>query len=465
MTDAAALTSAFEELRKGWGPIAAVVHGAGVLADKRISEKTTEQFDRVFETKVAGLEALLTATANDPLKVLFLFSSVAARCGNLGQCDYAMANEVLNKVAVAEARRRGDSCLVRSLGWGPWEGGMVSPQLKARFEAMGLVLIGLDAGAKMLSDEAASLATSGADSASHAIELVLGGEPRPEALLAEGESRSLRVDVLVGRTTHPYLDDHAISGTPVVPVAFVIEWFARTARAFCPDLMLAGLDRLEVLRGIPLHRFDDGEEHLVVDCRATPTAEDGTVRLHLELSDGTGKIFYRASADMADGHQVEGPADAGHAELGFEEWSQAELYQGGVLFHGPRFQMLSKINGISDHGIAADLTGVLSPGWGRGATLEPWCTDPLVFDGGLQLALLWCERVLGGASLPTGIASVRTWLKDPAPGPFSCTLRGRSAVGSKSVSDARFFDASGRLVAELSGIETHLLPGQSARRS
>ena len=26
-------------------------------------------------------------------------------------------------------------CTVRSLGWGPWDGGMVTPGLKAHFEA------------------------------------------------------------------------------------------------------------------------------------------------------------------------------------------------------------------------------------------------------------------------------------------------------------------------------------------
>ncbi len=73
-----------------------------MLADKLIVDKTPAQFDRVFDTKVVGLRNLLAATSDDPLKVLCLFSSVAARTGNVGQVDYAMANEVLNKVAISE---------------------------------------------------------------------------------------------------------------------------------------------------------------------------------------------------------------------------------------------------------------------------------------------------------------------------------------------------------------------------
>ena len=67
--DADAIRAALDDVRREWGPVTALVHGAGVLADKRIVDKTDEQFDRVFDTKVAGLRALLSATAHDPLGV------------------------------------------------------------------------------------------------------------------------------------------------------------------------------------------------------------------------------------------------------------------------------------------------------------------------------------------------------------------------------------------------------------
>ena len=58
-----------------------------------------------------------------------------------------MANEVLNKVAAAEARRRGDACRVVSIGWGPWEGGMVTPSLHKHFESRGVKLLPVAVGA------------------------------------------------------------------------------------------------------------------------------------------------------------------------------------------------------------------------------------------------------------------------------------------------------------------------------
>ena len=45
----------------------------------------------------------------------------------------AMANEVLERVADQERVSRGDACLVRALGWGPWAGGMVTPELARAF--------------------------------------------------------------------------------------------------------------------------------------------------------------------------------------------------------------------------------------------------------------------------------------------------------------------------------------------
>lgn len=147
--DRQAVAGVLSETRTQWGPIEAIVHGAGVLADKLIADKTQAQFDEVFSTKVDGLHALLAETSNDPLRAIVLFSSVAARYGNVGQSDYAMANEVMNKVALTEAARR-PGCMVRSLNWGPWESGMVTPALRRHFQAAGVGLIAPDAGADTL---------------------------------------------------------------------------------------------------------------------------------------------------------------------------------------------------------------------------------------------------------------------------------------------------------------------------
>ncbi|MDY0213802.1 MAG: SDR family NAD(P)-dependent oxidoreductase, partial [Desulfuromonadaceae bacterium] len=142
--DEKAVGAAINEARQN-GTIRGIIHGAGVLADKAIADKTTEQFELVYSTKIRGLQALLQATADDDLAFIALFSSSTGRFGRTGQIDYAAANEVMNKTAQALARQR-QQCRVVSLNWGPWDGGMVTPGLKKLFASEGISVIDLDAG-------------------------------------------------------------------------------------------------------------------------------------------------------------------------------------------------------------------------------------------------------------------------------------------------------------------------------
>ncbi|WP_084395753.1 SDR family NAD(P)-dependent oxidoreductase [Henriciella aquimarina] len=146
-----ALTPALRQVEQSLGPITGLVHGAGVLADKRIAEKTADQVAKVFTPKIAGLETLLSQIDVNELKTIAFFSSVAARYGNVGQADYAMANEVLNRMAQKLKAAHPDAT-VTSLGWGPWDGGMVDATLKAKFAEMGISLIPREAGAKVFTE-------------------------------------------------------------------------------------------------------------------------------------------------------------------------------------------------------------------------------------------------------------------------------------------------------------------------
>jgi NAD(P)-dependent dehydrogenase (short-subunit alcohol dehydrogenase family) len=146
VTDATAVATAMAEVRRTFGPVQILIHAAGILADKSIAEKSAEQFMQVFAPKVLGLRSLLDATADDPLRFICLFSSVAGRYGNAGQADYAMANAALNQIAWEEAQRRDGRCIVRALNWGPWDGGMVTPELRERFVSKGIPVMPMPEG-------------------------------------------------------------------------------------------------------------------------------------------------------------------------------------------------------------------------------------------------------------------------------------------------------------------------------
>ena len=134
------------------GPIRGLVHGAGVLADRRIVDQTDAQFQLVYDTKIGGLLNVYDAIDPDALEFLLLFSSSTARFGRAGQVAYAAANEHLNKWAQQAAIRLPD-CRVVSFNWGPWAGGMVGDALRSVFEKEGLHLIPPEAGARLVIDE------------------------------------------------------------------------------------------------------------------------------------------------------------------------------------------------------------------------------------------------------------------------------------------------------------------------
>ena len=135
------------------GRLDGVIHGAGVLEDKRMSDKGVESFERVFRTKVDGARHLVSALRPD-LGFLVLFASVAGVFGNKGQADYAAANDALDSLARTwSGQFRGR---VVAVDWGPWAGaGMVSAELEREYARRGVGLIGVDDGIACLLRELA----------------------------------------------------------------------------------------------------------------------------------------------------------------------------------------------------------------------------------------------------------------------------------------------------------------------
>jgi acyl transferase domain-containing protein/NAD(P)-dependent dehydrogenase (short-subunit alcohol dehydrogenase family) len=441
--DRPALVAQLERVRREWGPIRGLVHGAGVLADRRIQDKTIEQFGRVFGVKVEGLKNLLEATADDPLRMIVLFSSAAARFGNPGQCDYAMANEVLNRVAAAEQRRRGDACRVKALGWGAWEGGMVTPALKAHFEAQGVPLIHLDQGSRLFVAELTPSATG--------TEIVLGcadGLHRGE----RDRPADIQLDMLVDTRRYPFLHSHRIKDVPVLPAVLVLEWFVRAAVQACPERAVACCRDLKVLAGAPLPDLETGQRFRIV---GREVRRQETLSLELELQGPKGSRHYTATVEMVrpeDRPRAEEADRAPLTGLATWPWSAEEVYGDG-LFHGPDFQVLHALEGLAEQGGSALVRGTDALDWPGG----PWQTDPAALDGGLQLTLLWALQHTGRKSLPSRLG---TFIPYQAPDPGSrlrCELRIRESSRHEVVADLLFLEEEGRPVAALHELTMTLL--------
>ena len=78
-----------------------------------------------------------------------------------------------------------------------------------------------------------------------------------------------------------------------------------------------------------------------------------------------------------------------------------EIYR-DILFHGPHFQAIERIEGISAHGLVAAVRSGPSPAqWMTNPPRTDWLTDPLLVDAALQLGVLWSHRFLGAVALPS----------------------------------------------------------------
>ena len=149
--DRAAITRVLEDVEQRLGGIDGVIHGAGVIEDKLVKDKTPESFDRVFGTKTTSAVHLSEHLKPERLKFCVFFASIASRYGNKGQSDYAAANEMLSKLALQLDRRWPGR--VFSVAWGPWSGiGMVA-ELEKHLTQRGLTLISPEQGPALLVDE------------------------------------------------------------------------------------------------------------------------------------------------------------------------------------------------------------------------------------------------------------------------------------------------------------------------
>jgi NAD(P)-dependent dehydrogenase (short-subunit alcohol dehydrogenase family) len=85
--DPDALAALVHDVYERFGRIDGVVHGAGVVEDRRLKDKTPESFAHVFQTKVRPAMVLAQALRPESLKFLAFFSSLSGRVGNAGQLD------------------------------------------------------------------------------------------------------------------------------------------------------------------------------------------------------------------------------------------------------------------------------------------------------------------------------------------------------------------------------------------
>ena len=496
--DAEVVRRTIAPLVEEYGPVTALVHGAGVLADRAIEDKADDDFARVYGTKVGGLRSVLKAIGESPLKALVLFSSSTARFGRRGQVDYAAANEVLNKVAHTEAARR-DGCRVLSVNWGPWDGGMVTPGLKTVFADEGIEVIGMRSGAAYLLDEiaqpdgptevlilgggsrvpeAGSLAVperqtvqvsgngiyassngehatgNGARGSGNGVHASRNGDHANGATAASFAELPTVFERIIATNTHEFMASHVLDGRAVLPAAMTLEWLAHGALHGNPGLRFAGVDDLRVFKGVVVQPDESMRIRVCAD-KAEKRDDEFLVVAELCSGGNNGKrILHARAAIVLATKQPRGGAAMVSSDMPTLDQSIESIYA-ETLFHGPKMHGLLAVESCGDKGLVARCRVATPPlDWMEEPVRNRWIADPLVLDSGLQAMIVWTSDRAGELSLPSRLTRYRQFVPSfPAEG-ARIVIDVHERTNGKVVSDIDWIGDDGKLLARLEGYES-----------
>lgn len=426
--DEAALEETLELICAEHGKIDGIIHGAGVIEDAFVKEKSQTSFERVFTTKINGARVLGKLATNPDLKFMFFFSSVVGRTGNAGQCDYVSANEVLNKLAVT--LNRSSSARVASLMWGPWNAGMAQPELESLFAKYGWAMIAPSAGRKAFIDD---LLYGRKDEA----ELIIVAQlPAPkstgtdktvrlqDAFARQIDDTTVEFESVLSPDVDLYLKDHTFDSVPVMPMAMALEMMAEAAQALYPDMKMLTVNRLEIPAGIV---FDSASKTITVSARKIETAGQpaqvetvvltGNKRQHFKTSF---ELIPRNKETAPNGNGY-GPRISGLASIPSfvpTTTTLANIAKGittitplptkqivyrDYMFHGPLFQGITSVTCLGEEGIVGELQASKPQAClARSTGNNEWTIDPILLDSAMQLAGIWARQFLDITVLPTG---------------------------------------------------------------
>ncbi|MCI2961730.1 type I polyketide synthase [Shewanella sp. N2AIL] len=435
-------------------PITGIIHGAGVLADKHIQDKTLDELARVYGTKVTGISNLLVALDLDKVKLIALFSSAAGFYGNTGQSDYAMSNDILNKAALQLAQQL-PNAKVMSFDWGPWDGGMVNPALKKMFMDRGVYVIPLKAGAELFASQL--LSNTGAqllvgtdmqgsaphDDTSNKVQETEGGNlKKPEADLTTDSSgphvlpnavnpSAVNISaVKLQRTLDPkamiFIEDHCINGNPVLPTVCAIQWMREAA--FDVLKQPVKVQSYKLLKGIIFDTVTLANGALENGAPITLELELAPIALTDKAAKDTdeclsGQFSALISFEGRPQYQAilvidDAPSDNlatnskatvfdAHSLAGLSVITTASsIYSDGTLFHGPRLQGIDSVVKFDDASLVAKVSlphVALADCGSFVPNLAPKGSQAFAEDLLLQAMLVWARLKYGAASLPSSI--------------------------------------------------------------
>ncbi len=477
LTDANAVAAVAKAALKESGRVDVVLHAAGLEISHFLSDKPQSEYDLVFDVKAHGWLNLLAAFGSTPPSTAVAFSSIAGRFGNGGQTDYSAANDLLCKSV--SHMRRGSSTRGVAIDWTAWAGiGMASRgSIPKMMEMAGIEMLPADVGVPVVRRELTAAGSGGEVLEAGSLGR-LDEERHPTGGLDAERATAARADdggPMTGRiesfTTHgqvtvvteldpnrqPFLFDHRIDGTPVLPGVMGMEGFAEAAAAVVPGFHVVELRDVDLLapfkfyrdepRSVILHATlrDGGDGALLADCELIGRREL-TGRGEQETRHFVGRARLARKAPAAPKARSR-PADRHEPGIGHDA-----VY--GVYFHGPAYQVLEQAwrdNGHVVGRFADELPANHEP------ATQPTEISPRLIELCFQTAGVWELASEGRMALPTHVDRVVRYASAKKPSRQWAVVTQRDGA-----TDAEIVDEGGRVRVRLEGYRTIGLPGDLA---
>ena len=464
--DAEAFGAELDNVYRRHGKLDAVLHGAGVIEDKLVADKTEESFLRVFGTKLDSTFVLTRKLKPETLKLLLFFTSVAGRYGNLGQGDYAAANEAVNRIAW-DLSRRWTHTRVLAVNWGPWDAGMASEGVKRQFREKGMEPIALSAGRRYLMQELAW-------GSRQDVEVAVGRGPWRElegsVEIAAAQDSTAAVTPFLREPLHmgaggalmlthrfslasdPYLANYRVDGKPALSAAAIVEWFAQIASAGWQGWQVIQLrefhtSELFVLDG------EQGERDALFRARASSHSTPGEQMVSIELLDAARKTSVARAAVRLALRSEESPLSPARPAAGAAATRPINSVVPGLKLEGAVCQ-------LSAESVEAELQPTTPQLWGvRG---NGWLFDPGLLEAASMLAMHWAEHIHGTRVAPAkAYASLQRYGREPLAGPLRLVLRPRTDTPGVGLSfDLEVVDANRKVRLSLENLSCVETPAQ-----
>lgn len=429
------------KVRNTFGRIDGIIYGSGAIADNYIHKQTDESFNRVFDTKVHGFNNLLESTKNDSLKLICVFSSIAANLGSIGQVNYAMANEILNHIAQSEYLHRNKSCVIKSIGWGPWDSGMVDEKLKVHFKKQNIGLISIGSGAEAFVKEISCN--------DEQVNIILSC---PFSLNKELPAFHEWI-FLINAETCPIINDHVMNGVAVIPAALVLHWALGLAKFLCPAAQGYLINDFKVLKGvkIDIHNHDGVLLKIVTNLSYSDDSKfiEFVVKSDNEILNYSLKIEIKDTLNIINDFENDFPKEFKN------EWSFniEDIYDNVKLLVGPTFQVIKGLAGISEYGCMAYMA--------RNDHILGYKDDSFIdyifIDGGIQLSLLWRYHFYHQNAMPSAIGRLYLPKVSSINYPIKCRLMLLEKNDMYHKVNLIFEDDDKKIIAFLEDLETYVV--------